>query len=167
MKKIKILGVDPGANRIGFGAIERNKNKTSLLEYGVIEIKSSSIKNCTTGSRLIVLEKEISRLIKKIKPDIIGIERIYFARNQKTAMAVSEARGVIMLAIAKNKIPIKEYSPSTIKQRIAGHGKADKKDVLKIIKLLLKIKVFNSLDDASDALAIALVVDLDSEEITF
>jgi len=156
MKQIKILGIDPGSNRIGYGLISKDRDSLSCLDYGLIEIKEPR-----AAKRLLVLADELESLIKKTKPDLLGVEKLYFWKNQKTAMAVSEARGVILASAGRNKIPVREYSPTAVKQRATGYGTADKKAVLKMVRILLGLKDFKSLDDASDALAIAIAASLD------
>lgn len=144
-----ILGLDPGTNRIGYGLIEKDK-KLKLIDYGVIEIKE------TDYSRLEILEKKLSAIIKKYKPDAAAIEKLYFSKNKKTAISVAEARGVILLAISRKKIPIFEYGPNEVKAAVAGNGKSDKKTVERFTAMSLGIDKIKGYDDASDALAIAI-----------
>lgn len=152
MKGEIFLGIDPGTNRIGFGAISKKNNALTCLKYGVIEIGALA-----AGKRLLILEKKLAGLFKEIQPDVVGVEKLFFSKNQKTAMSVAEAKGVILLAAEKAGIPVREFSPTTVKQRICGYGATDKKGVIKLIQLFLGIEKFDSLDDAADALAIAIV----------
>lgn len=157
MRSIKILGIDPGSHRLGYGLITKKASgEAVLLDYGLIDIKELA-----PEKRICLLDKRIRLLINKVRPDLIGIEKLYFGRNQKTAMMVAEARGIILLAAAQCRVPVKEFSPTTIKQRIARDGGADKKAVLKMVKLFLKIKSLNCADDTSDAIAIALTAAFD------
>lgn len=147
-----ILGIDPGTNRIGFGLIKKEGNGFICLDYGVIEIPSLA-----PEKRLAILEKELSGLLARFHPEVVGVEKLFFSKNRKTALAVAEARGTILLGIAKAGGEIREFSPSLVKQRICGDGRADKKAMIKLVSLFLKLKTFDSLDDAADALAIAIV----------
>lgn len=150
------LGIDPGTHRIGYGAIQVNGSKFFLIKKGVITNKIKGY----SSNQLPFLYQSIRDLIKETSPNIIAIEKLFFAKNQSTAMTVAEARGVILLAIAQKKIPIKEFTPNTIKQSITGYGSADKKSVLKMVSIILNFKENDLIDDASDALAIAMTAAL-------
>ncbi|MBI3046199.1 MAG: crossover junction endodeoxyribonuclease RuvC [Candidatus Harrisonbacteria bacterium] len=145
-----ILGIDPGSIRIGYGLIKTNGG-LSALDYGVIEIKRKN-----AAELILKAAEEISKLIKKYHPDMAGIEKIYFSKNVKTGIEVSQTRGAIILEIARQKIPIKELSPSEIKLAVTGYGLADKKAVAKMTARLLSLEKIEGFDDASDALAIAI-----------
>ena len=147
-----ILGIDPGTASTGFGLIEKNKSNLRLLKYGCIK---TSVK-LSTAERLNKLHKELGSLIKKSKPDITAVEDIFFFKNLKTAIKVSQARGVILLTIAKAKIPVNEYTPLQIKQAVACYGRAEKVQVQKMVKYLLNLKEIPKPDDAADALAVAI-----------
>lgn len=151
MNTIKILGIDPGTHRIGYGMVFKDKNTFSAGEYGTIEFRTEK-----NEERLVILERELEKLIRRNKPEVIAVEKLYFSKNRKTALAVAESRGVIMLASNKSGTPVLEYDPTTVKQRVTGYGLSDKKAVLKMIKMFLKLDDFSGLDDASDALAIGL-----------
>jgi len=147
-----ILGIDPGTRRIGYGVIENGGRKEKFLDAGILKIKS--------GDDLGALQEtktQIGRLIKKHRPRILAIEKLYFMKNQKTAMAVAEARGAIILSAAEKGLDIREYSPNEIKAAITGYGLADKKAVLKMVKLILDEPSLKVIDDASDALAVAIL----------
>lgn len=152
-----ILGIDPGSTRIGFGIISGNKN-LELIDYGVIEVKRKE-----TALLLEEIAKKISALIKKYKPALAGIEKIYFAKNVKTGIEVAQARGAIILEISKYQIPIKEFSPSEVKISVTNYGLADKKAVSKMVSKILNIKKLKGFDDASDALAIAITTAMHKE----
>ncbi|HQA95951.1 MAG TPA: crossover junction endodeoxyribonuclease RuvC [Candidatus Colwellbacteria bacterium] len=160
MKTLKVLGIDPGSHRIGFGLVEKSGRELSAKDYGVIEFKSGE-----TSDRLVLLEKEMEKLIEKTKPSIVAVERLYFSQNRTTGMMVAESRGIIMLSAKKANIPTVEYDPTTVKLRVTGYGLSDKKAVMKMVKILLNLQNFNGIDDASDALAIAIVACLDNREI--
>ncbi|MGC8775756.1 MAG: crossover junction endodeoxyribonuclease RuvC [Minisyncoccia bacterium] len=146
-----ILGIDPGTQRIGYGIIDAHKNKLNFKTAGILKIKKKGF--------LVLKEskKEIDKLILKWKPKILAIEKLYFSKNQKTAMSVSEIRGIIILAALEKNIKIMEYSPNEIKLLITGYGFSDKKAVAKMVNLILNLKNKNFIDDATDAIALSLV----------
>lgn len=146
-----ILGIDPGTATTGFGVIKKNK-EIKLIEYGCIK----TLTNLTTAERLRVLHNQLNLLIKKHKPDMVAVEDIFFFKNLKTAVKVSQARGVILLTAAKSKIPIFECTPLQIKQAITSYGRAEKIQVQKMVKVLLNLKEIPKPDDAADALAAAI-----------
>jgi len=147
-----ILGIDPGTATTGFGLIKKDKSKLKILKYGLITTPA----NLSTAERLGILNKELNSLLKKYKPEIVAVEDIFFFKNLKTAIKVSQARGVILLTIAKLKIPIVEYTPLQIKQAVACYGRAEKIQVQKMVKILLGLKEIPKPDDAADALAVAI-----------
>jgi len=147
-----IIGIDPGLARLGFGIIKKINNKIKLLDYGCI--KTSPV--FPTGERLKKINNEINKIIRRYKPKILAIENLYFFKNLKTAMPVSQVKGVILLTAAKKKIPVFEITPLQMKMTITGYGKAEKKQVQKMIKVLLDLKETPTSDDAADALGIAL-----------
>ncbi|MBI3638252.1 crossover junction endodeoxyribonuclease RuvC [Candidatus Wolfebacteria bacterium] len=147
-----ILGIDPGSARVGYGLIKKEKNGFKYIKSGLLKI-SSIDKN----KRLVELEKSFTDLLAKNKPDLASLEKLYFMRNQKTALEVAQSRGVLTLVIIKHKIPLLEYTPLEIKQAITGYGLSDKKAVMKIVAKILKIKSVEGGDDAADALAAAII----------
>ena len=149
---MKILGVDPGSTRVGYGLIKKEKSELKFLGSGILKI-SSKDKN----QRLVELEESFLELLKKEKPDWAVLERLYFMRNMKTAIEVSQSRGVLTLLIVKHKIPLLEFTPLEIKQGVSGYGMADKKSVAKAVMKILNIKKIHGGDDAADALAAAVV----------
>ena len=128
---MKILGIDPGTTRTGYGLIEKE-------------------------DRLSYLEKEVQKLVRTHKPDLVCLEKLFFSKNKKTASSVSEARGVILLVLRKNGLELMEFGPSEVKSAIAGNGNASKRDVLRAVAWTLGVKDIPGPDDVSDALAIAL-----------
>ena len=146
------LGIDPGTRRIGYGVIRGEKNKPLFVAAGILAITSTD-----DASALEETKKEIGALIKRYKPEVVGIERLYFAKNQKTAIAVAQARGVILLAARESGVPIREYTPNEVKLGVTGYGFADKKAVLKMVRLILGKHDLAVIDDASDALALAIM----------
>lgn len=148
-----ILGIDPGTATTGFGIIKQTKPGTfEILEFGVI----STPKNLSGPERLHILGNDLEVLIKKYKPAKAGVEKLFFSSNQKTAMSVSEARGVVLLKLIDNKINIHEFTPLQVKSVICGYGKASKEQVQFMVKQSFKLKNIPKPDDAADALAIAL-----------
>ena len=149
-----ILGIDPGTATTGFGIIKQEKNKTEfrILEYGII----STDKKLSDSKRLCVLGVDLESLIKKYRPDAVGVEKLFFTTNQKTAMTVSQARGVVLYTSEKHHLPILEFTPLQVKNFICGYGKADKKQVQYVVQKTFGLKKIPKPDDAADALAIAL-----------
>ena len=146
-----IFGIDPGTAITGFGIIKKN-DELELIEYGSIETSIS----LTTAERLKKLHDQLNVLIKKYKPDAVAVEDIFFFKNLKTVIKVSQARGVILLTIAESKIPIFELTPLQIKQAVTGYGRAEKIQVQKMVKILLNLDKIPKPDDAADALAAAI-----------
>lgn len=149
---MKILGIDPGTATVGYGAIEIKKGQPKCTDVGVIKTSKSK----TDSERLQKIYKEVKSLIKKIRPDALAVEKIYFSKNIKTAMAVSQARGIVLLAGQEEKVEIFECSPQEVKMSVAGYGNAGKKQVQRMVKTLLNLKKIPKPDDAADALAAAL-----------
>ncbi|MFH1129469.1 MAG: crossover junction endodeoxyribonuclease RuvC [Patescibacteria group bacterium] len=150
-----IIGIDPGTATIGYGVIEESKvksQKLKVIDYGCI----TTTPDFSTAERLEKLHSELEALIKKHKPDIVAVEDLFFFKNLKTAIKVSQARGVILLTIAQAKTRVAEYTPLQIKQAVASYGRADKNQVQKMVKVLLNLKEIPKPDDAADALAIAI-----------
>ena len=146
-----ILGIDPGTATTGYGVIEKDNN-LRVIDYGCI--KTSPEKS--TAERLNILDKELSKIIKKYKPDKVAVEDIFFFKNVKTVIKVSQARGVILSRTAKTGIEVIEYTPLQIKQAVTSYGRADKNQVQQMVKLLLNLKKIPKPDDAADALATAI-----------
>ncbi len=159
-----ILGIDPGTASTGYGVIRKlNSDKKSkafrCVEYGVIRTLPTS----KAPDRLKKLNNELSKLIKKHQPEVLAIENLFFFKNLKTVIPVSQASGVILLTAAKNNLPVFGFSPPQVKLAITGFGKAEKKDIQKKIAKMLKMKEIPKPDDAADALAIALAFYLKNE----
>ena len=149
---MKILGIDPGTGIIGFGCIQTGKRTPVLLDAGVIRTTIGD----ETASRLVELYDSITELIREVKPDAASVEKLFFAQNVTTAMAVSQARGVILLALQQAGVQIFEYTPLQIKMAITGYGKAKKADVQEMVRLQLGLTEVPKPDDCADALAAAL-----------
>lgn len=148
---MKILGIDPGSTRVGYGVIDKEGGNLKFLRAGLLKI---SAKN--KNQRLVDLEKSFILLLKKEKPDLVALEKLYFVKNQKTALEVGQSRGILVLIITKNKLPLIEISPSEAKLIVSGDGRASKKAVAKMVGYCLKINTAGQIDDATDALALAI-----------
>jgi crossover junction endodeoxyribonuclease RuvC len=146
-----ILGIDPGTTRVGYGIIETKNNNLIFKDYGCLFFEKIN-----PEERLIHIFNGIKDLIEKEKPDIVAIEKIFFSKNKKTALEVSEARGVIIVAALANKIKLRSYTPPEVKQAVTSYGRAGKKEVQKMVRLLLNLKEDPNPDDAADALAVAI-----------
>lgn len=161
-----ILGIDPGTATTGYGIIKnktdgKNKKSLSLIDYGTITTNKSS----SAEKRLKIINDELNGLIKKHRPDILAIENIFFFKNLKTVVAVSQSKGVILLAAANKKIPIYEFTPLEVKMTITGYGRAEKKQIQEMVKILLNLKEVPKPDDAADALAVAVCGSLKIESL--
>lgn len=148
----RILGIDPGTGIVGFGFIEAGNNDLKLIDAGVIRTPA----NQAAELRLYTIYDELNQLIKQHKPDWISVEKLFFARNVTTAMSVSQSRGVILLAAVQSGLSVAEYTPLQIKMAITGYGRADKKQMQEMVRLLLKLDQIPKPDDAADALAAAI-----------
>ena len=152
MKNECILGIDPGFGRIGWGVIVQSGSDWQAANYGCVE---TSMKDSFVD-RLAELHKEILKLIKKYKPTRMAVEDLFFFKNLKTAIKVSQARGVILLTAVQNKIPVDEFTPLQVKQSITGYGRAEKQQMQKMVQTVLGLNKKIKSDDAADALAVAL-----------
>ncbi len=149
---MRIIGIDPGYAIVGFGVIEYNKASFRAIQYGAVTTPADMDFN----SRLKVIYDDVSYILDSFKPEYLAIERLYFTTNQKTAIDVAEARGVILLAARQREIPIFEYTPLQVKQSVTGYGKAIKKQVQEMTKRILNLPEIPKPDDTADALAIAV-----------
>lgn len=146
------MGIDPGIADTGYGIITSDNNKIIPIAYGsIVTDKKSSL-----AQRLKQLEQQLKTIILAYKPDIIGIEQLFFNSNAKTIISVGQARGVIILTAAKHQINLKEFTPLQVKQGVTGYGRADKKQIQQMVKTILGLKQIPKPDDAADALAIAI-----------
>ena len=148
-----IIGIDPGLARLGYGVIEVKKGEILPVSYGCIE---TSGRDLQASARLLKIYTAVEVLFEKYQPDHLSLEKLFFTRNITSAMGVSEARGVILLAAELRNIPITEYTPNQVKQAITGSGRADKRQMQEMIKRLLRLSEIPTPDDAADALSIAL-----------
>lgn len=146
-----ILGIDPGIAITGYGILECNGDKTKIIASGSIQTS----KNKSTQERLAELYEDITEIIKTYKPDIAAIEQLFYFKNLKTVIPVAQARGVIIMALAQQRIDLAEYTPLQIKQTITGFGRATKAEVKQMTEIALETPM-PKLDDTVDAIAIAL-----------
>lgn len=148
----RVLGIDPGTHRIGWGVIEGTPSKTQMVAADCIELPRGT----STAEYLLKIQSEIENLLLKYSPEKIGIEALFVQKNLKTVTSVAEARGVILYTFAKHGLFWSEYSPNTIKSCVAGAGNAGKHEVERMVGLLLRLDTKQLLDDTTDALAVAL-----------
>lgn len=149
---MRILGIDPGIGRTGWGVITDEHSKLAVVAYDCFE----TTPNSPTPERLVKIYAHIQWLIEEYKPEALGIEDLFFNTNVTTAMTVGQARGVVMLAAEQAHLPIGIYTPLEVKVAVTGYGKAEKKQVGEMVKMLLKLKAIPKPDDTADALAIAI-----------
>ena len=147
-----ILGIDPGIAIVGYGVVEYTKGKFRLLAMGSIETPAG----LDVEERLQMVYDDMCELIDTYRPDEMAIEELFFNTNQKTAIAVAEARGVILLSAGQRKVPISEYTPLQVKQSVVGYGRAEKKQVIALVGMILGMENGPKLDDTADALALAI-----------
>lgn len=150
--KTIIMGIDPGLADTGFGFIEKDGTSLKVIDFGAIKTKADQ----DIESRLKELYDELLFLIKKYKPTQVAIEKLFFCKNVKTAIVVGQARGVAVLAVSNCNLKIKEFTPLQVKQAATGYGKADKRQIKEMVKIILNLKTLPKSDDAADALAIAI-----------
>ena len=147
------LGIDPGTATTGYGLVRLERDGSLLaVKHGVI----TTPKNTAAAERLAMLYDQLRALLQEHKPDTAGVEKLFFQRNVKTAIAVGQARGVILLALAQAGLEIFEYAPNEIKQGVVGYGSADKRQVQEMVRVLLTLDDIPRPDDAADALAVAI-----------
>jgi crossover junction endodeoxyribonuclease RuvC len=151
---LRILGIDPGYARLGFGLVQDSpdKREPTLVTYGVWETKAKT----PHADRLCQLKESLVEILSRYEPHVLSIEKLYFARNHKTALAVAEARGVVLCGAREHGLDIVEYTPLQIKMAVTGHGRSDKEEMQEMVRLLLRMERRPSPDDAADGLAAAL-----------
>jgi crossover junction endodeoxyribonuclease RuvC len=145
------IGFDPGTARLGYGVIESEPDPRPV-DYGVIVTDH----DLPMAERLLVIHAAVTELIDRYQPGAVAVELLFFARNVTTAMTVGQARGVILLAAAQRAIPVAEYAPSEVKQAVVGYGKADKRQIQEMVRIMLGLDDLPRPDDAADALAVAI-----------
>lgn len=154
-----ILGIDPGTATTGFGVVQTTP-KLCWVAHGTIETP----KNKPSQERLLILEQGLKQLFKKYRPELLCVERLYFFKNIKTALPVSEARGIVLLLAAKNKVLLEELTPLQAKMAVTGYGRAQKKQVQLMVQQILGLKTLPRPDDAADALSLAIATSVLTRE---
>ncbi len=149
---MKILGIDPGMAIVGYSIIDFEDGKISLVTSGSIQ----TAKGERESARLLEIFNDMTTIVDMYKPDVCAIEKLFFFRNQTTVMPVAHARGVILTVLEQFKIPIFEYTPMEVKQILTGYGRADKKEVEQMVKLVLDGQELPKLDDTVDSIAIGI-----------
>lgn len=149
---MRIIGIDPGIAIVGYGILEYEGNKFRVVEYGAI----TTTNKYTMPERLEIIYNSLEDIFKKYSPDAIAFEELFFNQNQKTAIIVGQARGAAVLCAQKNGIKIYEYTPLQVKQAVVGYGRAEKKQIQQMVKVILNLKEVPKPDDTADALAIAI-----------
>ena len=157
---MKILGIDPGIGRCGFGLIEANTRADArALDFGVI----TTTENGELPKRLVELYDSLEQVFKETKPDVVAVEKLFFSKNVTTGIMVAEARGIVLLVAEKHHLKIYEYTPNEIKKTITGYGSAKKPQMEEMVRLHLKLEKKPKPDDAADALAAAITHSLISQ----
>ena len=152
MNILRILGIDPGIAIVGFGVIEFDNMHFKVVDYGAI----TSPAHTSVPSRLKMIYDDLTYVIEKYKPDEMAIEELFYNNNAKTVINVGQARGVLILAGENHNLPVFEYTPLQVKQGVVGYGRAEKHQVMEMVKSLLSLKAVPKPDDTADALAIAI-----------
>ena len=149
---MKILGIDPGMAIVGYGLIETEQDNIQLLTSGSIQTD----KKLDDSRRLLEIFNDLSSLVEQFQPDCASVEQLFFFKNQKTVIPVAEARGVILTVLEKYGIPTYSYTPMEVKQVLTGYGRAEKKEVDRMVHIALGVEELPKLDDTVDAIAIAI-----------
>lgn len=149
---MRVLGIDPGMAIMGYGVVEQVNSSLRVLDYGVTRTPP----DMDTPTRLLRIFESVEKLIEQYSPDVMAYEELFFNKNVKTALIIGHARGVAVLAGARQGIDLFEYTPLQVKQAVAGYGRADKNQVQQMVRLLLNLKEIPKPDDAADALAVAI-----------
>ncbi len=149
---MRILGIDPGIAIVGYGVIVEHKGDIKPVQYGSIQTP----KELTTSARLHQIYLGMQEIIKSYQPDVMAVEKLFFNTNTTTAFTVGQARGVILLAAEEAGIPCYEYTPLQVKQAVVGYGRAEKKQIQAMVRVLLNLKEVPKPDDVADALGIAI-----------
>lgn len=148
---MRVLGIDPGTALLGYGVVEEDREPRALA-FGVLATPPT----LPPEQRLLELYRGVRSLLSEWRPDVVALERLFFARNVTTALAVGQARGIVLLACAEQRRPVVEYTPAEVKQAIGGYGRAGKRQMQEMVRILLRLPTVPHPDDAADALAIAL-----------
>ena len=147
-----VLGIDPGTHRTGYAAVDMRGSTLVAVDYGVITTSAS----LAPGARLKMIYERVVDLIERHRPQAAAVERLFLGQNAPSAIAVGQARGVVLLALAQAGVPLEEYTPSAVKTAIVGYGRADKAQVQEMVRVLFRLAAVPRPDDAADALAVAV-----------
>jgi crossover junction endodeoxyribonuclease RuvC len=147
-----VLGIDPGTALCGYGLVRAENDDMSLVAYGAV----STPANAPLPGRLLQIYTELRALLTHYRPDAAAVEKLFFAKNSRTALAVGHARGVALLVAAQAQLPVFEYTPNEVKQAIVGYGGAEKRQMQQMVRMLLHLDFVPEPDDAADAVAIAI-----------
>jgi crossover junction endodeoxyribonuclease RuvC len=148
---MKILGIDPGSTSMGYAILEEKAGELSILEYGTSLVKSKEL-----SEKLLQITELLESILKKHKPDVAGVEKLFLAKNKKTAFEVAHARGVIMLTLMRAHIQVHEITPNEVKIAVTNYGGSDKQMVAKMVAKILRVPSLAGDDNAADALAVAI-----------
>ena len=149
---MRILGIDPGYAIVGYGVLDYERNHFSVVDFGAITTPAGM----DFSRRLEIIYDEMDLLINRVKPEALAIEKLFYNTNAKTVIDVAQARGVILLAAQKNQLPAYEYTPLQVKQSVVGYGRAEKKQVQEMTRIMLHLDSVPKPDDTADALAMAI-----------
>jgi crossover junction endodeoxyribonuclease RuvC len=147
-----VLGIDPGTARLGYGLVDRQGSSLTVLDYGCLE----TVNDRSPELRLLLIHEGLTDLIESHHPEAVGVERLFFNKNAQTAMAVGQARGVVLLVAAQHGLPVFEYGPHEVKMAVTGYGRAPKEQVQRMVQIVLSMAELPRPDDAADALAVAV-----------
>lgn len=147
-----ILGLDPGVASVGWGVVASARGTLRSIAYGVIKTAAQQ----PLPQRLMTIYQQLDALMRKYQPDHVALEQLFFCKNVTTAIAVGQARGVMLLATQQHHLPVSEYTPLQVKQTVTSYGRADKRQVQRMVQLTLHLQKLPTPDDAADALAIAI-----------
>ena len=149
---MRIAGIDPGYAIVGYGAIEYDGNRFRAGEYGAVTTEAGT----PFVHRLMQIENELSAFFARSRPEALAVEKLYFTNNKTTGIDVAQARGVILLCAGRAGIPVFEYTPMQVKMAVVGYGKAEKKQVMEMTRMILGLQRIPRPDDTADALAVAI-----------
>lgn len=149
-----VLGIDPGTAALGFGVVERTGSGLRAVDYGLVATSPDQ----PLPERLLRIHEALTELIETHRPDLVGVERLFFSKNAQTAFGVGQARGVVLLAAAQHGIPVREATPNEIKMGVTGFGGADKDQVGRMVAVILRLEAVPTPDDTADALACAISI---------
>lgn len=149
---MRVLGIDPGSLKSGYGLVDEQQGQLTVVDYGVIR----TIPDTPLAQRLLLISARLQELIARHAPDEVAVEDVFVAKNAQSSLKLGQARGAILLTVAQAGLPVAEYTPLEVKQSAVGYGRADKEQVQQMVKVLLRLKEIPTPDDAADALAIAI-----------